>query len=253
MMVNDSLFHAIAGLAREAGRSIMTHFSGARASRAKADQSPVTEADLAAHAVILEGLKRFAPDIPIVSEEDEQLAGGAPGRRYWLVDPLDGTKSFVRGSGEFTVNIGLIEDGYPVMGAIHIPASDMLYYGKEGAGCFRRKGEGEEEAIRARSAPEEGVYVLKSSHHASAHVDAYLKDFRVLDANAVASSMKFCRIAEGEADLYPRFGPTMEWDTAAGQAIVEAAGGTVKCLDGKRFAYGKAQWRNPPFIVRGRS
>jgi 3'(2'), 5'-bisphosphate nucleotidase len=251
MMQERELLDAITVIARQAGEKIMVHFRGTRQATEKADRSPVTDADLEANRFIMAELLRLAPDIPIISEEDEQISTLTPSARYWLVDPLDGTRSFVSGEGEFTVNIGLIENSYPVMGAIHLPRSDVLYYGAKGIGAFRRNAKEEAVPIRARNTPSDGVDVVKSSHHPSKRVEAFLSRLQVRSEKAASSSVKFCVVAEGQADVYPRFGTTMEWDTAAGQAIVEAAGGRVEFEDGARFSYGKPTFTNPPFIVYG--
>lgn len=237
-------------LARAAGERIMSYFGNAEAT-AKQDKSPLTEADLAAHRLIDEALKKIAPSIPVVSEENAAHPDLEGKDRFWLVDPLDGTKSFVRGTGEFTVNIALVENRLPVLGVIGLPRSGAVYAGMAGEGAFREWREGKRESIRCRAVPKEGVSAVVSHAHRSAAEDEFLKRFRVTSRMNEASASKFCRVAEGAADIYPRMGPTMEWDTAAGHAIVEAAGGRVELPDGNPLLYGKAGFRNPHFVAYG--
>ena len=243
----------LAEVARHAGAEILKIYEGEFAATRKADQSPVTEADLAAERVILPELRRIAPDIAIVSEEESQQSGlpaQAP-ERFWLVDPLDGTKEFVARNGEFTVNIALIAHGRPVLGIVHVPALRQTYRGHERVAeraddglIFRR--------IAARPTPSEGAVLIISRSHAAKELVKVEELGEPVQGTIVAgSSLKFCRIAEGVADLYPRLGPTMEWDTAAGQAILEAAGGSVRTFAGQSLRYGKAGFRNPHFIARG--
>lgn len=252
MMLSEPLMLEISRIARKAGHRIMEHYAGNRESRAKADRSPVTDADIDASNYILLQLKSFTPEIPALSEENEDFTAFVPTVRYWLIDPLDGTRSYVRGSGAFTVNIGLIENHYPVMGAIYLPLEDMLYYGAAGTGAFCRRGENPPVPIHTRAVPQEGMRVIKSSHHPSRNMDQFLSAFPVHEVTAASSSVKFCLLAEGKADLYPRLSPTMEWDTAAGQAILEAAGGRVETLNGARLSYGKPGSENPSFAAFGR-
>lgn len=224
----------------------------------KADGSPVTLADRNAEAIILERLAAAFPDIPVLAEE-EAAAGRIPelGKRFFCVDPLDGTRGFVQRNGEFTVNIGLIEDGAPVAGVIYAPDSKLLYHGARGEGAFRVRDGGGGEPIRPRPRPA-GLTAVGSRSHASHGTAAKGAHLGIADFVASSSSLKFCLVAEGTADLYPRHGTTAEWDTAAGQAILEAAGGRVMALDedGREtgpLAYGKAATRylNPHFIAWG--
>lgn len=241
----------VRGIAIEAGELIMRHRGrGPEASR-KEDGSPVTEADLAANRFIVERLAALAPGVPIVSEEgDKPEVRGA--EYFWLVDPLDGTRSFLRGEGEFTVNIGLIERGAPVLGVIYIPAEDACYWGAAGEGARRRMDGGPPVPIQARRPPGEGLSVLASLSHFSRETAAFLARLPVHETMRAASSLKFCRIAEGAADLYPRFGKTMEWDSAAGHAILAAAGGRVETPDGQPLLYGKPGFVNGDFLAWGR-
>ncbi len=243
----------LAEVARHAGAEILKIYDSDFTTNRKADQSPVTAADLAAEAVILPALRRLAPDVLIISEEDSQASGlptHAP-ERFWLVDPLDGTKEFVARNGEFTVNIALIEHGRPVLGIVHVPVLGQTY---------RSHGDVAESAtdgspfksIRARATPAEGAtLIISRSHAAKETMQVEQLGERVSGTIVAGSSVKFCRIAEGVADLYPRLGPTMEWDTAAGQAVLEAAGGSVRTFEGETLRYGKAGFRNPHFIARG--
>ena len=243
----------LAEIARHAGAEILKIYDSDFATNRKPDQSPVTAADLAAEAVILPALRRLATDILIISEEDSHQSGlplQAP-ERFWLVDPLDGTKEFVARNGEFTVNIALVEHGKPVLGIVHVPVLRQTYRGYE-ATAERAEDRQSFKKIQARAAPAEGVTLMISRSHAAKElVKVEQLGERVGGTIVAGSSVKFCRIAEGVADLYPRLGPTMEWDTAAGQAILEAAGGSVRTLDGETLSYGKAGFRNPHFIARG--
>jgi len=242
------MIDALRDLALEAGREIMRIYAAGFTARAKADASPVTEADEAAERLILAGLARIAPGTPVVAEESVS-AGRGPrsiGARFFLVDPLDGTKEFVARNGEFTVNIALIENGRPVMGVIHAPVASETYWG-DATGAFA----GEGERIAARRAPMGGPIALVSRSHGNPETEAWLTTQRIAGRRNAGSSLKFCHIAAGMGDLYPRFGRTMEWDTAAGQAILEAAGGSVRDLDGRALAYGKPGFVNPSYVARG--
>ncbi len=248
----SSLLPRVIAIAREAGRATLRFYiPGVDAAR-KEDGSPVTAADHAAEAVILPALARLTPAIPVVSEEAFSR-GQVPDIQsgpFWLVDPLDGTKEFLKRNGEFTVNIALIDKGVPVLGVVQCPVTEELFAGADGRAI--RQLPGEETAIRVREVPAAGFTVLSSRSHADdATLDAYLADKPVAGRMVCGSSVKFCRIASGEADLYPRFGPTMEWDTAAGHAVLLAAGGNVVRTDGRPLAYGKPGFENPHFIAYG--
>ena len=216
----------------------------------KIDNSPVTEADIAANRYITEKLAILAPHIPIIAEEDEEM-GENTHNVFFLVDPLDGTRSFVRGEPEFTVNIGLIVAGKPVLGVVYCPPQDILYYGIVGSGAYRQIGGEHPQKIRVRKVPEDGLTVVKSHSHPSREIDSYLQKIKVKNQISRPSSVKLCMVAEGTADIYPRFGRTMEWDTAAGDAILQAAGGRVETVDGEILQYGKAGFENPHFIAFG--
>jgi 3'(2'), 5'-bisphosphate nucleotidase len=219
----------------------------------KGDASPVTQADQLAEAVILAGLARIAPGIPVVAEE-AVAAGQVPevGERFFLVDPLDGTKEFISRNGEFTVNIALIERGRPVLGLVYAPAIDSLYGGAEGVGAWLEDAQGRR-AIACRAIPAEGLTVVASrSHGDESALDALLAGRLVASRTNAGSSLKLCLVAAGQADLYPRLGRTMEWDIAAGDAVLRAAGGRVTVVaDGSDLRYGKPGFDNPHFAASG--
>lgn len=238
---------------RAAGKVVMDVYATDFDVRGKSDASPVTEADERAEAVILAGLARLTPHVPVIAEE-AVAAGRVPAvaERFWLVDPLDGTKEFIKRNGEFTVNVALIEAGRPVLGVVQAPAIDELYAGAEGSGAFVETVAGRR-AISCRTVPEAGLTVLASrSHGDAAALDAFLAGRKVASIAGAGSSLKLCRIAAGAADLYPRLGRTMEWDIAAGHAVLAAAGGAVETLDGAALRYGKPGFDNPHFVARGR-
>ena len=244
---------AVIALAAAAGEVILSHYREAPAVRTKADRSPVTAADVAAEGVVLEGLRRLTPEIPVVSEERvaEGILPDISGGRFWLVDPLDGTREYLNRNGEFTVNIGLIEGGRPVLGVIHVPVKDLTCYSGVPGAAFRRSGGGAPRPIAARRPDALGPVAVASRSHRDARTDAWLESEHVERVTAAGSALKFCLLAMGEADLYPRFGRTMEWDTAAGHAILSAAGGSVRTLDGADLTYGKSGLENPHFLARG--
>lgn len=249
---SPDLAAALCEIALRAGREIIAVYGSEFAVLVKADASPVTEADTRAERVILDGLAQCAPEIAVVAEESF-AAGDVPeigGRPFFLVDPLDGTKEFIRRSGEFTVNIALIEDGAPTAGVVHLPALDETFWTAGDGKAWRVLGGGPAERIACRR-PGNGLVVVASRSHLSAETDAYLARFEVAEILKAGSSLKLCRIAEGTADLYPRFGRTMEWDIAAGHSIIKAAGGDVETLDGHGLVYGKPGFENPGFVARG--
>ncbi|GAB4179471.1 MAG: 3'(2'),5'-bisphosphate nucleotidase CysQ [Geothermobacteraceae bacterium] len=248
------MLETITAIAREAGAAIMEIYAGDDfAVETKADDSPLTRADRASHAVIVAGLQAAFPDIPILSEEGRDIPWQERRhwQRFWLVDPLDGTKEFIKRNGEFTVNIALVEGGEPVLGVVHVPALATTYLGRRGEGAWRERN-GDRQAIRPTCpAPGTPLAVVMSRSHPSVELDAYLKQIEVGEAVPVGSSLKLCAVAEGRADLYPRLGPTMEWDTAAGQAVAEAAGARVLAADGQPLRYNKPKLLNPWFVVFG--
>jgi len=251
----DSLLNGLAVLAREAGQVVMTVYATDFAVRGKNDASPVTEADERAEAIIVAGLQQLAPGIPIVAEE-AVAAGRMPelGDCFWLVDPLDGTKEFISRNGEFTVNIALIEHGTPLLGVVFAPALGShghLYAGARDTGAWLDDGSGRQ-AIACRAVPAEGLTVVASrSHGDAAALDAFLAGRRVASTTNAGSSLKLCLVARGAADLYPRLGRTMEWDIAAGHAVLAAAGGQVCDLQGMSLRYGKPGLDNPHFVASG--
>ena len=251
-----TLLEAARRAALRAGVAILDvyHAAGAPDVRRKADQSPVTLADERAEAIIVEMLAREAAGIPVIAEETAEREG-LPGHvppRFWVVDPLDGTKEFLARNGEFTVNIALVEGVRPVLGVVHVPALGITFAAAGPGTTTRQRGTAPPEPIAARPVPKRGAVVVHSRSHENA---PKLAEFlAALDSPATlvsGSAIKFGLIAAGDADLYPRFGPTMEWDTAAGQAVLEAAGGSVVTLDGAPFRYGKPGFLNAGFIARG--
>ncbi|WP_419188799.1 3'(2'),5'-bisphosphate nucleotidase CysQ [Enhydrobacter aerosaccus] len=236
----------------------MRIYAGDLGQRIKADQSPVTDADHAAEAVILAGLRGLTPGTPVVAEE-EMAAGRVPtldGGPFWLVDPLDGTKEFIKRNGEFTVNIALIEAGKSVLGIVLAPATDTLWRGAKDLGADKSDKGGPFTPISTRVAPAEGLVACASRSHAIySDLDIWFRNngLKVADRIQAGSSLKFCLIAEGKADIYPRFGPTNEWDTAAAQGVLEAAGGEVVTTDGRPLLYGKPGFGNPHFIARSKT
>jgi len=222
----------------EAGAAIMAVYEGAFSVQKKDDNSPLTQADLESQRVILEGLSRLTPDIPVLSEESAQApwAERQNWTRLWVVDPLDGTREFVKRNGEFTINIALVVNHEPLLGIVAAPALGLLYWGAIGVGAFSHHRDAAQVAINI-SRPTAPLRVVGSRSHTSPETASYLARLGPHDMSGIGSSLKFCLIAEGKADLYARFGPTSEWDTAAGQALLEAAGGHVTRLDGHRLRY----------------
>jgi 3'(2'), 5'-bisphosphate nucleotidase len=242
---------AIVRLAEDAGRAILEVYnSGANASEftRKGDNSPLTLADRRSHDVIVHGLAIISPDIMVVSEEDASLSALAD--EAWVVDPLDGTKEFIKRTDEFTVNIALVRRGVPVAGVVHAPALQKTWVGSE-AGAFRREG-GAIRDIQVTASPDaNALRLVASKDHAGPAVRALLDRLPGAQTLSMGSSLKFCLVAEGNADLYLRDGPTMEWDTAAAHAVLRAAGGDVYTLDGAPLRYGKSELRNPHFVAAG--
>ncbi len=238
-------------LALEAGRTIMTFYHEGTAVETKADRSPVTEADRAADRLIVMGLQAADPGIPVISEESTSTGPPPPDGRFWLVDPLDGTREFIARTGEFTVNIALIEDGRPVLGVLHAPVQGETFIADGLGQAVRIVGNGAPRPISARRAPAEGPAVIASRSHRDAETDAFIAGLGPARIESAGSALKFGLLARGEADVYPRFGRTMEWDTAAGHAILKAAGGHVRDLNGRELRYGKAGFVNPPFVACG--
>ena len=255
-MTDPELLELAAGLARRAAAAIQAVRRAGFVVDRKSDESPVTEADRVAEALIVEGLRAAAPEIPVVAEEEVSggiVTAGNPSSwpAFWLVDPLDGTRDFAKGRDEYAVCIGLVRDGRAVLGALVLPATGEVFGGLLGAGAWKEDG-APRRPIRVRAVPPEGLTVLASRQYADdPRIGPFLAGRPVAVRRSVSSALKFCRVAEGAADLYPRFGPTMEWDSAAGQALVEAAGGAVTLPDGTPLRYGKPGWRNPDFVCSG--
>lgn len=249
--VPSSRLLTLVKIARAAGVVVMRHYEAGSAARIKSDRSPVTDADEEAEKLILAELAKAFPDVPVVAEE--AVAAGhiaQVGRRFFLVDPVDGTKEFVKRGGEFTVNIGEIIDGVPVAGVVLAPAIGRLFAGDE-TGAYEFDGE-HARPIAARTPDADGLVAVASRSHPDPKTDAYLKSLPIKGLTNAGSSLKFCLLAAGEADIYPRAGQTCEWDTAAGHAVLKAAGGVLTTWDGAPFTYGKPDFLNPHFIARGR-
>lgn len=250
------LLPAVIELARLAGIAILPHWRAGVTVNAKADDSPVTAADMAAHHLLVEGLLALDPGIPVLSEEaaDITLDERAHWQRWWVVDPLDGTKEFIAGSEEFTVNVALVEQGRVVFGVVGIPATGRCYYGGSGLGAWRAEAGGEISPIAVRLAPAEAFTLVASRRHSSPAQEQLLAAlsgrFGDLALASVGSSLKFCLLAEGAADCYPRLAPTCQWDTAAAQGVLEGAGGEVLDIRGQPLTYeARESFLNPSFLA----
>jgi 3'(2'), 5'-bisphosphate nucleotidase len=251
---SDALLGQLTRISREAGDAILAIYSGAIEVTVKDDDSPLTQADLASHRIIRDALRELTPEWPLLSEESVDIPASV--RRswgtYWLVDPLDGTKEFINRNGEFTVNIALIRDHRPVLGVVHVPVSNVTYTGDVAEGAYRRDGDHAAQRISVRTPPASPLTIVGSRSHANPELATRLQSYGRHQLVGMGSSLKFCLVAEGQADLYPRIGPTSEWDTAAAQAVVEAAGGQVLKLDGEPLRYNtKDSFLNPYFVVCG--
>ena len=247
-----SWLEEICGIARHAGELVLAVYAHDIVVRRKPDESPVTEADERAEALIVPALQQLAPDVPVVAEE-AVAAGRVPavGERFWLVDPLDGTREFLARNDEFTVNIALVEHAIPVLGVVYAPALGLLYAAGPDSGAYVEDAAGRR-SIRCRAQPSEGATVLASrSHGEPGTLQAYLAGVQVAQVRHLGSSLKFGLMAAGEADLYLRPGVTMEWDIAAGHSVLAAAGGSVTDLAGRPITYGKPGFTNPSFVARG--
>ena len=255
----EGLHAGLLDLARSAGQAILAIYDAARSQGPaamstrlddKSDGSPLTQADVAAHPIICQGLAALTPHIPVVSEEDKPGQPQARSGMFWLIDPLDGTKEFLAFNGEFTVNIALIQNGAPRFGVVYAPALDTLYWGGRNAGAFSQDPGGTRALqVAAARGAREPVRVLASKSHLNDATRAFIARFAHTEVVQAGSSLKFCRIAEAAADVYPRLGPTCEWDTAAAQAVLEGAGGYVFDTEGQPLRYGKAEVLNPSFIA----
>jgi 3'(2'), 5'-bisphosphate nucleotidase len=245
----------IVAIARAAGEVILeVYHSGPVAAASKSDSSPLTEADLRAHHLIVSRLATLQPVLPVLSEEASELsyATRAAWQRYWLIDPLDGTREFLSRNGEFTVNIALIESNRVALGVVHVPVSGTTYWGSVGQGAWRARAGDEPRRIQVEPRLGARIRVAGSRSHRGDSLDRFLSEIGPHDFVSMGSSLKFCLVAEGQADVYPRLGPTSEWDTAAAQAVVEAAGGAVLTLDGVPLRYNtKPEYLNPHFVAFG--
>ncbi len=254
--MSHPLIPAVIELVRQAGAATLPYWRADVTVNEKADASPVTAADMAAHHILNDGLLTLVPDIPVLSEEAADIAISERGQwsRWWLVDPLDGTKEFIAGTEEFTVNVALIEQGRVVFGVVGIPATGQCYYGGAGLGAWRADAAGVSEMISVRLAPQEAFTLVASRRHSSPAQEALLaglsERFGDLQLASVGSSLKFCQLAEGNADCYPRLAPTSQWDTAAAQGVLEGAGGEVLTLKGEALTYeARESLLNPYFLA----
>jgi 3'(2'), 5'-bisphosphate nucleotidase len=252
---SPKLLSQVAQIARRAAAQILeVYASGDAGVTLKGDDSPLTQADLRAHRLIAGELAQLTPDIPMLSEEaaDIPYAQRAGWRRYWLVDPLDGTKEFLSRNGQFTVNIALVEDHLPVLGVVHVPVTDTSYQGISGSGAWCERAGAAPQPIRVSATSAAPVRVVGSRSHRGDSLDAFLTRLGPHEMVPMGSSLKFCMVAEGAADVYPRLGPTSEWDTAAAHAVVAAAGGRVRTLEGTPLRYNMHEGiLNPYFLVSG--
>lgn len=254
----SSWMDEVIAIARKAGDAIMEVYSGEIEVQHKHDNSPLTQADLAAHNVIELGLSKLTSALPILSEESAAIpyATRSTWRRYWLIDPLDGTREFIKRNGEFTVNIALIDQGKPVIGVVYAPAIEVLYYGTAGCGAFKQEDGKPAAPIRARELDFSNLAVVGSRSHSDVRMQAFLADLKRNHLSpkliSLGSSLKICLVAEGRADVYPRLGPTSEWDTAAAQCVLEQAGGRLVNMQGSAFCYNtKDSLLNPEFFACG--
>ncbi|MFL1406139.1 3'(2'),5'-bisphosphate nucleotidase CysQ [Marinobacter sp. M1N3S26] len=251
--MNDaSLLDNLLQIADTASEKVMAIYQTDFEVNTKEDDSPITAADIASHHVIVDGLKALTPDIPILSEESANAPWDERKHwtRFWLVDPIDGTKDFTNRTGEFTVNIALIEDGEPVMGVVTAPALNEAYWGIKGQGAWKREADGSTRKLQVVEPPE-AVRTVASKNHLNQETRDFIEQLGKHELVQAGSSLKFCRIAEGKADIYPRLGPTCEWDTGAAHAVLAAAGGKVNKLDGTPLLYGKEDVLNPYFVASG--
>ena len=254
---HQTLLTSLVPICRQASAAILNIYEQKFEVQSKADHSPLTQADLASHHCIVSALNDLTPNIPILSEESDAILESKAWREwdtYWLVDPLDGTKEFIKRNGEFTVNIALIHQHQAVLGIVHVPTSGISYLGSKKIGAFKLNSFDDSfnstHEIRVRSVDSKNPVVMVSRSHPSPELQDYLNEMGEHEVIRIGSSLKFCLIAEGKADHYPRFGPTSEWDTAAGQAVVEAAGGCIITMEGEPLRYNlKDEILNPHFMV----
>ena len=250
--LTDELIYKVIKISKKAGTAIMDVYVSDFDIQIKDDRSPLTEADKRADAIINEGLKKVAPDVPVLSEEGRDIPFDERSiwESYWLVDPLDGTKDFIKKNGEFTVNIALVEDNAPVFGVVYAPAIDLLFWGSLENGAWKKEAHNPAQAMRVADKIDETVQIASSRSHPSDKMDAFLAQFNNFELHPIGSSLKICLVSDGSVHLYPRLGPTMEWDTAAAHAIIKSAGGEMIQL-GTSFPlrYNKKELLNPNFIA----
>lgn len=253
-IITRELLDQVIAICRDAGERILAIYNRGFSVTEKDDRSPLTEADMAAHNTIVSGLNKLTPELPVLSEESASIpfAERSRWRRYWLVDPLDGTREFIKRNGEFTVNVALIDGHRPAAGVIHVPVTGLTYFAADGMGALRREADGSETRIHAMAWNGGRVIVAGSRSHRGGSLDALLARLGDHEMISMGSSLKSCLVAEGKAHIYPRFGPTSEWDTAAAQCIVEQAGGRLTDLDLQPLRYNrKESLINPSFFVYG--
>lgn len=256
-MTTSALMSSLLDVAKQAGREILTIYHDPKTMEVmeKADNSPLTSADLASHACIVQGLKELTPDWPVLSEESTSIdfETRQQWQRYWLVDPLDGTKEFIKHNGEFTVNIALVENHRPIMGVVYVPVLDVCYYAEQGQGAYKQQQQQPPESIHCQAYQAQRLRIIVSRRHGERALEGFLAELNDVQKLSMGSSLKFCVIAEGKADLYPRLGLTSEWDTAAAQCVVEQAGGQVLSFEqGTMLSYNtKDSLLNPYFLVSG--
>lgn len=240
-------------IAAEAGEKILSFYGKPIPVEKKSDDSPLTKADLAAHNTIVAGLKDIDSSIPVLSEEASEVPFEERKNwdRFWVVDPMDGTKEFIKQTGEFTVNIALVQDGKSLLGVVYVPAKNLYYWAEHGLGAFKQVKEDASLAIKVRKPDADALSIVASRDHAGSMVQELLERFPTAQTQSMGSSLKFCLVAEGKADIYLRDVPTMEWDTAAAQCIVEESGGVVKDIEDKVLRYNKEVLRNPSIITLG--
>ncbi len=251
--MNDRLLEQILEIAAAAGRTAMEHYGGDGPVEYKEDDSPLTLADKAAHFVIVNSLQVLDPWLPVLSEEsaEEEIADRKTWSDFWVVDPLDGSKEFIKETGQFTVNIARVQGDEPVLGVVYVPVTGEFYYATREGGAFAVRADGSTEEIMVQPAVPDGLRIVASKDHAGPRVEAFLDRLEGAECVSMGSSLKFCLVAEGKADFYPRLVPTMEWDTAAAQCVLEAAGGYLVDLAGRRLSYNKDDLRNPSLLAYG--
>ncbi|HLV77712.1 MAG TPA: 3'(2'),5'-bisphosphate nucleotidase CysQ [Marinobacter sp.] len=251
-MDTSSMLTDVIRIADEASQRVLQIYQSDFKVNYKEDDSPITAADIASHEIIVKGLRNLCRDIPILSEEGASIPWDErkTWRRFWLIDPIDGTKDFTQRSGEFTVNIALIHDGVPVLGVVTAPALNEAFWGAQGEGAHKRGRDGRVHRIQV-ARPQQPLRVVASKNHLNEDTRAFIQALGPHTTVQAGSSLKFCRLAEGHADIYPRMGPTCEWDTGAAHAVLLAAGGKIQTPDGTPVVYGKENLLNPHFIAAG--